>query len=351
MRYLSCWCLEKEKDPRTEALLGKSSRVETITSSNWDSASSKKDKVSSMIVRPSIRDWEAEKAWPAEKELGPLGSSKKRVDWQSTSSAERRSKSKGIEIPSRLSLEITTEDTPHASSVKYLTPGKFPMSSPNLTAKYRKFSSLAFPLTGRSVTDGTIRTVTLTSSSYQPYPMTEILPRLYLGNIDDAWNADELKAKEITHILSVTQSRSKVAFVKHEHIPMHDKGLSNLERVLEKAIPFIEEGQEGKNTVLVHCMLGQNRSATVVIAYLMKNHEKNLYRSHKYVKALRGLIQINRGYAEKLLKLEKEIYGKNTLPQDWMEKESVNMTTSDVKFKWENVSSTVHRQLYDENEL
>jgi len=189
------------------------------------------------------------------------------------------------------------------------------------------------------------------SCSYFPVPMTKILPHLYLGSYDDAINENQLKAKRITHVLSLIGKQSSVDFVQHKHSPMHDYGITDLNEVLAKVSKFMKLGQLGGNNILVHCKSGQNRSATVVIAYLMVNTKRTLYRAHKMVKNLRPLIQINRRYAKQLLTLEKEIFGKNSLPRDWMELEVVDMSTGDVSYKYENLSPGKYQLMLDSNPL
>jgi len=188
---------------------------------------------------------------------------------------------------------------------------------------------------------------TYSFSTYIPVPMTKILPHLYLGTYEDATNESQLKAKKITHILTLIGKRSTVDFVLHKQIPMHDRGISNLKLVLEKASKFIEQGQRDGNSILVHCQWGQNRSPTVVTATLMENMKMTLYRAHKMVKKLRPVVQINKGYAKQLLALEKKIFAKNSLPFDWMEPAEIDISTGDVQYKYENLNSAQHREMFD----
>jgi len=182
-------------------------------------------------------------------------------------------------------------------------------------------------------------------------PMTKILPRLYIGSYDNAMDEPQLKAKGITHILALFGKSWPVDFAKQEYIPMHDLGRTNLKVVLEKASKFMELGQQDGSRILVHCQSGQNRSATVVIAYQMMFQKETLYRAHKRVKSLRPLVQVNVGYAKQLLALERQIFGKNSLPCDWMERETLNLYKGEVVYKYENMNSTQHREMYDSNNL
>ena len=101
--------------------------------------------------------------------------------------------------------------------------------------------------------------------------MRQVLTRLYWGNFDDALNLDELKKVGITHIVNcafeVDHDYSKeeleplkLNLVDGEPIPVD---------VLEKAIDFIVIGI-ARGKVFVHCNAGVSRSATIVLAYLIK---------------------------------------------------------------------------------
>jgi len=49
-----------------------------------------------------------------------------------------------------------------------------------------------------------------TVSSYKAFPMTKVLPHLYIGTYDDANNEEDLRTKGITHILSLIGRKSSV---------------------------------------------------------------------------------------------------------------------------------------------
>lgn len=191
------------------------------------------------------------------------------------------------------------------------------------------------------------------SSSFYtwPIPISKILPHLYLGAYDNAIDEVELKAKNITHILSLIGHRSPLGFVKHEHFPMNDHGQTDVKQVLAGVSEFIKQGQKDGNNVLVHCQSGQNRSPTLVLAYLMMNHKKTLWRAHREVKKLRPLVQINKNYAKQLLKLEKEIFHENSLPPEWMERGQFDEESGTMLYKYEHMNTVQHLEMFKSDNL
>jgi len=111
-----------------------------------------------------------------------------------------------------------------------------------------------------------------------------------------------------------------------------------LETVLDMVYPFMELAQQPEKKLFVYCKLGQNRSPTVVISFLMKNKGQTLYEAHKMLKKQRPLVQINRSYAKMLLRLERELYGETSLPDDWMELDDCNLRNGLPCFKSEHLT-------------
>ncbi|CAG2057949.1 unnamed protein product [Timema podura] len=103
-----------------------------------------------------------------------------------------------------------------------------------------------------------------------------IEPGLWLGNITAATDDVALEQRRINHILTVDscplprkmvmQQGIKTLFIQVTDTPREDL-LSHFEDTYR----FISEGQE-RGVVLVHCYFGVSRSATIVIAYMMKKH-------------------------------------------------------------------------------
>jgi len=166
-----------------------------------------------------------------------------------------------------------------------------------------------------------------TSSTYIPQSITEVIPgKLYLGCEEKAADENELLSLGITHLLCVSNHVIPIKGIEHKHIVMNDWGRTDLNTVLEKAYPFMERSQKPGKKLFVHCKLGQNRSAALVISFLVKNKGLTVYEAHKMLKEMRPVVQVHHNYAKMLLSLEKELFGETSLPEDWMEWNGYSMT-------------------------
>merc|ERR1719193_3096899 len=181
------------------------------------------------------------------------------------------------------------------------------------------------------------------TDSYSILPITKVHSNLYIGNEENSNDEDLLNTKGITHILSLIGHQSSVGKIERKQYVMNDKGRSDVKEVLDEVYEFMESGQKDNNNLLVHCKLGQNRSAVVVIAFLMKKFKKTLYRAHRDLRKLRPIIQVNVDYAKQLLDLEREYFGNNSLPSNWMERE-YNEAAEEVVYKHEDLT-TLHQSL------
>ncbi|KAJ3551832.1 hypothetical protein NM688_g4482 [Phlebia brevispora] len=101
-------------------------------------------------------------------------------------------------------------------------------------------------------------------------PMTEIIPNLWLGALQNAANANLLRSKNIHSILSVMKGKFTIAETfKRYQIQLDDTEEEDVLKHLVAAITFIQSELDQNRGVLVHCLAGVSRSATIVAAYLM----------------------------------------------------------------------------------
>ena len=137
--------------------------------------------------------------------------------------------------------------------------------------------------------------------------MDEIIPNLYLGNVASAQNKPKLKELNIKKVLSIMNFGSPTYTpednITHKVISVGDFPTENIIKYFGECLNFIK----GEEKVLVHCMAGSSRSASIVIAYLMWNEKKTFHDALNFVNERRFYIFPNRGFLSQLQMFEKEL--------------------------------------------
>ena len=148
------------------------------------------------------------------------------------------------------------------------------------------------------------------------YPRaTLILDHVYLGSEIDAKYRRVLKQNGITHIINCAENYVKTGaeFYKSYGSQAY-LGFSALDTVdynmmqhFEDAYDFMEDARKTGGKVLVHCVMGINRSAVLVIAYLMIHKNMGPLSAAKFVKEKReGALMYNLGFQRQLVKFADE---------------------------------------------
>ncbi|KAI0344996.1 DSPc-domain-containing protein [Trametopsis cervina] len=127
-----------------------------------------------------------------------------------------------------------------------------------------------------------------------------IVPRLYLASYYIASKPEELQALGITHVLSVLDFAPEELppNFKRLHIKLQDTSSSNILQYLEVTTEFIKSAleEDENNKVLVHCLMGISRSATVVCAYLIATAQMTPDEALDFVMQKRSIACPNLGF-------------------------------------------------------
>ncbi|XP_010868954.1 uncharacterized protein si:dkey-175m17.7 [Esox lucius] len=141
--------------------------------------------------------------------------------------------------------------------------------------------------------------------------ISPILPFLFLGNERDAQDLDLLLRLNIGYVVNVTTHLPLYhlgsGLVRYKRLPATDNSKQNLRQYFEEVFEFIEEAHQSGRGVLVHCQAGVSRSATIVIAYLMKHTLMTMTDAYKYVRGRRPVVSPNLNFMGQLLEFERDL--------------------------------------------
>ena len=144
--------------------------------------------------------------------------------------------------------------------------------------------------------------------------MSEIIKnKLYLGDLFDANNKEQIKNKNITSIICVAEGLKIVdPDVKVYRYDFQDDYNCNISLYFDEIGDIINN----EKVVLVNCMAGISRSSTIVIAYIMKYLNKNLREAFLFVRNKRPIICPNKEFMKYLYEYEFELFKKNSISYD-----------------------------------
>lgn len=155
----------------------------------------------------------------------------------------------------------------------------------------------------------------------------EIRPRLFLGSVFAALDPDELHARRITHVLCAIGSKHVVfdaelpppaqrqqtgtappARIIYLALDLADRPEQDIVSHLDRACDWLRAAlEEESSCVLVHCVAGVSRSASLVVAFLMLTEGLTAARALEEVVAVRCCCNPNRGFRAQLVEFERTL--------------------------------------------
>jgi protein tyrosine phosphatase len=138
--------------------------------------------------------------------------------------------------------------------------------------------------------------------------LDQIIPHLFLGNLEDASDINLLNKYDIKYIINISGFENKFPkkFVYYK-ININDSPNENIFRYFRETGEFINNAVSTGKNILVHCHAGISRSASIIIAYLISWTNRSFDQSYSLVKSRRPIINPNPGFINQLKKLEKDI--------------------------------------------
>jgi len=142
----------------------------------------------------------------------------------------------------------------------------------------------------------------------------QILPCLYLGGKNSASNKAHLFELGIKYVVNCTLDVPNYFPDEFEYHNVHidDVATENIYKHFDQTLEYIDSKQKQGHPILVHCVAGVSRSATIVLAYLMQYHKHRLRSAFELVKSKRPRIYPNIGFWRQLIEFEKKLYDGHT---------------------------------------
>ncbi|XP_039133417.1 protein-tyrosine-phosphatase MKP1-like [Dioscorea cayenensis subsp. rotundata] len=143
--------------------------------------------------------------------------------------------------------------------------------------------------------------------------LSRVVDHVYLGSDAAARDRDGLRRHGITHVLNCVGSACPEYFrgdLIYKTLWLHDSPAEDITSVLYDAFDYLEDVRSARppGRVLVHCLRGASRSATLVIAYLMWRYAKSFDEALRQVRAARAVTDPNLGFASQLLQCQSRVH-------------------------------------------
>ena len=145
------------------------------------------------------------------------------------------------------------------------------------------------------------------------------MPRLILANGKTVKNLPFIRELGVTHIINTaardvwlpTEKLSNLG-LKLFQFHVDDVTTANIAAYFVAAAKFIAEARVSGGLVMVNCLVGLSRSATIVTAAAMINNKWTMARSLKKLRQSRP-VKPNLGFMVQLLNLERDLRSKGVI--------------------------------------
>ncbi|KAK9462349.1 protein-tyrosine phosphatase-like protein [Lipomyces oligophaga] len=126
---------------------------------------------------------------------------------------------------------------------------------------------------------------------------------IYLGSLFALRGKKAIQDAHISHVLSAVNGKldlSQLPETSHLHVDIEDDEDTDLLQHLEHALAFMDEAISSGGAVLVHCMAGVSRSASIVCAYIMRDRQILFDEALELVRHARPIANPNDSFREQL---------------------------------------------------
>jgi len=142
------------------------------------------------------------------------------------------------------------------------------------------------------------------------FDANEVIEGIYIGAIGSSYNIEELKKYGITHIISVIAGYVPPYPDKFKYMVINalDDNNTNILKCFDDANNFIDDAFENNGKVLIHCVFGRSRSATILASYMIKSYGMLPHHVIDVIRTKRQIIEPNEYFRQQLLLYYNNLY-------------------------------------------
>lgn len=142
----------------------------------------------------------------------------------------------------------------------------------------------------------------LSSYLWESDDISEILPGIFISDIGTAYNQERLDELGITHIVNAVLAVEPAYPEKYQYfsVDLRDSYTEDISKEFDRVNEFMHDALENGGKVLVHCICGVSRSASLVASYLIKKRELTYQQAITLLKQKRDKTNPNEGFREQL---------------------------------------------------
>lgn len=144
--------------------------------------------------------------------------------------------------------------------------------------------------------------------------IAQINEHLFLSSAA-AVKTERIRALGITNVINCTMEIPNLRLPNLECVQIHveDTPSARLGIYFDRCSDKIHQVHKAGGKVIVHCVAGVSRSASLCIAYLMKYQRMTLDQAYSHIKKRRPVIHPNVGFWKQLIEYERRLFGRNTV--------------------------------------
>ncbi|CAF3182734.1 unnamed protein product [Rotaria socialis] len=143
--------------------------------------------------------------------------------------------------------------------------------------------------------------------------ITEVVDNLYISGLESSATIYNKGIRSVINISSECPIQDLGPSVEYEKVSISDLPTTSIQPYFDRLADRIDQHlRQGKKT-LVHCYVGRSRSASIILAYLMKYRQMSLREAFYYLRSRRPIIGPNFGFIKQLVAFEKSLFGSTSV--------------------------------------